>query len=531
LDSTTDIGTSGTFMNNGLTRRSFLSTLSTGLLLLRTRQAPAILPQTAFNIADFGAKGDGITLDSTAINHAITAAADAGGGVIDLPAGRYLCFTLHLRSHITLRFSPGAIIIAATPNLELSPTQYDPPEPQSQTAQPYQDFGHNHWHNSLLWGEDLDGVSIVGPGEIWGRGLEKGDGPPEQHPSAGNKVIALKRCRNVRLRDFTIRQAGHFGVLATAVDNLAIEDLHIDTQRDGIDIDCCRDVHVHACSVNTPWDDAIVLKSSYALGETRSTERVTISDCTVTGSYKLGSTLDGAGQPVPEGAAGEWPAHVGRIKIGTETVGDIRNIVVTNCIFEGCHGLAVISEDGGAIEDCSFSNITMRNNIGPPIFVRLGGRNREPAPSRPSAIRRISFADIDCVQLDDTAIDEHSGLACSSITGIPGHLVEDITITNLRVRHPGSGTLRTKPVPEALANYPEPKMFGPTPSHGLYLRHAARLDLRDILVDPAIADARPLVTLEDVHSARLSNVRCSGNACTPASEKVTQTACSDITIL
>jgi polygalacturonase len=331
--------------------------------------------------------------------------------------------------------------------------------------------------------------------------LEKGDGAAEERPGAGNKAISLKRCRNVVLRDFTIRQAGHFGVLATGVDNLTIEDLRIDTQRDGIDIDACRDVHIRGCSVNSPWDDAIVLKSSYSLGVVRSTERVTISDCTVTGSYQMGSTLDGTDLPVMEGAAGDWPAHVGRIKIGTETNGDLRNIVVSNCVFEGCHGLAVISEDGGTVEDVLFSNITMRNMVGPPIFVRLGGRMREPAPAKPSIIRRIGFHQIDCVSVGPEA--EFSSI----LAGIPGHPVEDIVVSDLRVRHPGNRELREGEIPEQIAAYPEPKMFGETPAHGFYLRHAAQVELRHVLIDPALPDKRPLVWMDDVHGALLEDVR------------------------
>jgi hypothetical protein len=173
----------------------------------------------------------------------------------------------------------------------------------------------------------------------------------------------------------------------------------------------------------------------------------------------------------------------------------------------------------------------MRDAVGPPIFVRLGGRNREPVPAHFGAIRRISFANIDCVMLDDTRIDESSGLACSSITGVPGHPVEDITVTNLRVRQPGGGVVRTSAVPEALAAYPEPKMFGATPAHGLYLRHAAGIDLREVLVEPATQDARPLVVLDDVHTARLSDVRCTGDACTAASQQVHQDHCSGVTVL
>jgi polygalacturonase len=249
----------------------------------------------------------------------------------------YPCFSLRLRSRVTLQLDSGCILLSAQGD------HYDLPEPQPATIAPYQDFGHNHWHNSLIWGEDLDQVAITGSGILWGKGLNKGDGPNEERPGAGNKAIALKNCRNVLLRDLVLRDAGHFGVLSSGVDNLTIENLRIDTRRDGIDIDSCRNVHISNCTVNAPWDDAIVLKSSFSLGRARPTEQVTISNCTVTGSYQLGSLLDATFLPFPPVVPNDAPSHVGRIKIGTETNGDIRNIVVSNCVFEGCHGLAVES--------------------------------------------------------------------------------------------------------------------------------------------------------------------------------------------
>jgi len=95
----------------------------------------------------------------------------------------------------------------------------------------------------------------------------------------GNKSISLKNCRNVLLRDFSILHGGHFAILATGVDNLTLDNLKIDTNRDGMDIDCCRNVRVSNCSVNSPWDDAICLKSCYGLGFARSTDHVTITNC------------------------------------------------------------------------------------------------------------------------------------------------------------------------------------------------------------------------------------------------------------
>ncbi len=181
---------------------------------------------------------------------------------------------------------------------------YDAAEPQG-AWEPYQDYGHNHWHNSLLWGENLHDVSILGPGRIWGKGLSRGhqhdtERPPDSSkPGVGNKTIALKLCRNVTLRDFQILKGGWFGILATGVDNLTIDNLRIDTNRDGMDIDCCRNVRVSNCTVNSPYDDGICPKSSFALGYARATENVTITNCFVTGNYEIGSVLDGTWKPMP----------------------------------------------------------------------------------------------------------------------------------------------------------------------------------------------------------------------------------------
>ncbi len=489
-----------------LSRRSFLAAAGAFLtLLIGRRRAWSLLSPEPYDVRGFGAQGDGRTLDTDAINRAIAAAADAGGGTVDFPAGRYLCFSLRLRSRVRLRFAPGAVVVAAEPDFSGTAPRYDAPEPQPENVRPYQDFGHNHWRNSLLWGENLEDVSLVGPGELRGRGLQTGDGAAEEQPGAGNKVLALKRCRGVVLRDFKIRAAGHFGILATGVDDLTIDNLLIDTGRDGIDIDSCRDVRIRGCTVNTPFDDAIVLKSSFSLGEKRATERVTISDCAVTASYETGSVLDGTYRPVVLGAAGGWPARVGRIKIGTETVGDVRGVALSNCVFEGCHGLAVISEDGGAVEDVVVTNIVMRGLVGPPIFVRLGGRLRGPAPVTPGAVRRLRFENIDAV----SASSENGSI----LAGIPGHPVEDVVVSGLRVRHDGPGQARTGEIPEQIAAYPEPEMFGVTPAHGFYLRHARRIELRDVVVEPGAPEPRPLVWMDDVRDARFDDVRSTDPSC------------------
>jgi polygalacturonase len=202
------------------------------------------------DVRHFGAKADGQAIDTPAINRAIEAAASAGGGTVYFPAGVYACYSIHLKSNVCVCLDQGATILAAAPVKGSSSAGYDPAEPQNPACNDFQDFGHNHWHNSLIWGEGIHDCSILGPGLIWGKGLsrdyvrgrEEQDRPDSVEYGIGNKAIALKNCHNVILRDFSILQGGWFGILATGVDNLSIDNLKIDTNRDGMDIDCCRNV-------------------------------------------------------------------------------------------------------------------------------------------------------------------------------------------------------------------------------------------------------------------------------------------------
>ena len=490
-------------------RRSFLKNAGlagvTGLAIgaklpvsAESNQEPGA--QHFYDVRAFHAVGDGRTLDSAAINRAIEAAAAAGGGTVHLPAGSYLCYSIHLRSKVGLFLDHGATIIAADPAPD--PAQsYDAAE-SNQPWENYQDYGHNHWHNSLIWGEGLNEVSICGPGVIWGKGLSRGwgAGPIAENPGVANKTIALKNCRNVLLRDFSILHGGHFGILATGVDNLTIDNLKIDTNRDGMDVDCCRNVRISNCSVNSPWDDGICLKSSYALGYARATEMVTIANCLVTGTYEEGTLLDGSWKRFADDA--KVPRQ-GRIKFGTESNGGFKNITVTNCVFEGCRGLAIESVDGAVIEDVTCSNITMRDVYGAPIFVRLGARMRGPAGAPVGTIRRVLLSNVTCRSA------RRSEPVSSILAGIPGHPIEDVKISDVMVAHTGGGTKddAARALPEKEKDYPEPTMFGTTPSHAFFLRHVNRVEMNGIKIQHYNLDARPSFVLEDVQGAEFARIQ------------------------
>lgn len=515
-------------------------------------------PTSEFNVRDFGAQGDGVQLDSPAINAAIAAATAAGGGTVRLPAGTYLSFSIRLQSNLTLHLDAGATLLAASPADTAG--RYDPPEPNDWgDILQYQDFGHSHWHNSLIWGENLENIVITGPGLIDGRGLahnltysagtrdsgpngtaESGRVPPiifapdpiDATPAAlaealrrspetnghGNKAIALKRCRHVTLRDFSILNGGHFAVLATGVDDLQIEDLHIDTNRDGLDIDTCRDVRIAHCRVNSPNDDAIVLKSSYALGEARPCENVSIAHCFVSG-FAVGSLLDGSPRPTVQRAP-DLDGPTGRIKLGTESSGGFRHITISDCVFERSRGFAIETVDGGVIEDVVATNLVLRDVSSSPIFIRLGNRARGPKGTPVGAIRRVKISGVQATGVD--------GRFPVIIAGLPDHPVEDVTLENLQISARGGITLdHVAQQPRELVNpfflrgdepglmgprdpfavpsrekgYPEPSMFGLLPASAFYVRHAKNLTVENVRCTFEQPDTRPLVVLESVEHA------------------------------
>ncbi len=456
-----------------------------------------------FDIRTYGAVGDGKAVDSPAINRAIDAAAAMGGGTVVFPAGTWLCFSIRLKSNVALYLAQGATVVAADSPLPGASTGYnggvyDAAEPNA--AEAYQDYGHNHWHNSLIWGEGLHDAGISGPGLIHGKGLSNGRGSMKlgneskaEQAGVGNKAIALKNCRNVIFRDFSILKGGHFGLLLTGVDNLTIDNLKIDTDRDGIDIDCCKNVRVSNCTVNSPWDDGICPKSSYALGYSRATENVTITNCYVTGTYELGSVLDGTFKKFADGVKAP---RTGRIKCGTESNGGFKNITISNCVFEGCNGLALESEDGALCEDIAISNITMRDIVTAPIFLRLGSRLRGPKEStKVGTMQRILIDNLVSYRAD--------ARLCSILSGIPGYALADIRLANIYQQHLGGASQESLAVrpPEFENKYPDPGMFGPMPAQGFYLRHIRNLEMSHVEVQAMQPDPRPSFFLQDVDRA------------------------------
>jgi len=251
---------------------------------------------------------------------------------------------------------------------------------------------------------------------------------------------------------------------------------------------------------------------------------VTITNVFVSG-YEVGSLLDGTYKRTFT-EANDHEGPTGRIKIGTESEGDFKNITISNAVFDHCRGLAIESVDGSHIEDIAISNLTMRDVANSPIFLRLGSRLRAPEGTAIGTLRRVSISNV--VVYD---ADPRFG---SIITGIPGHDIEDIKLSNIRIVYRGGLTLehaarqpadmasgffaaarRGGPVPpreafdvpEQEKLYPEPAMFGVLPAYGFFIRHARGIELNNVDVGFMREDRRPAFVLEDVSGADFQHVK------------------------
>jgi polygalacturonase len=469
-------------------------------MLLSAQAEPA---KNFFNVRDFGALGDGKNLDSPAINQAIDAAVAAGGGTVLVPAGTYLSGSIHLHSNIHLLIDAGATILGAPQNLHA----YDETEPFPGIA--YQDGGHCYFHNSLIWGENLTNVFISGNGMINGGGMTRDSGildkmcgyehfesphtntyPPVR---LGNKAIALKLCKNVLIRDITIFHGGHFGILVTGCDNLTIDNVTLDTNRDGMDIDCCHNTMVSNCRINSPGDDGLCPKSTYALGRPVLTENLTIVNCQVSG-FVEGTLLDGTMKPKAGGQ--------GRIKFGTESSGGFRNCTIANCTFRACKGLALEEVDGGIMENITINNISMMDVVNYPIYITTGKRNRSPGlTNNVSRMKNILISNIVA-----TGVDASSGI---QINGLPEHPIEGVRLENIRLIFKGGGTKEQADgiLKELGTGYPEPRTKDVTPAYGLFARHVKGLELANINFSFQKEDLRPALSFADIDGLELDSIK------------------------
>ncbi len=435
---------------------------------------------SGFNVMKFGAAGDGKSLDTEALQSTIDACAKAGGGTVILPAGRYLSGTLVLRDHVNLHLQKGAVILGST-----NPDDY--PEIRTGIESYYKDIVLQ----SLIYGEDLNHVSLTGKGTIDGQGEAfevTTKIKPDRYLNRPH-LIRMYGCKNVLVRDVNLRNSAMWMQHYLACENLRVSGIkvfnHANQNNDMIDIDGCKNVIISDCYGDTD-DDALTFKSTSPFA----CENITVTNCILS-------------------------SHCNAIKCGTESTGGFKNITISNCVIKpsddkepifgkpsGISGISLEIVDGGVMEGITISNISMD---GPevPIFIRLGNRARKHRPD----------ADTPPIgQLSDVLISQvvarNAGITGCAITGIPGHPVRNIKLSDMILEFEGGVMAPAEPaeVPELADLYPESTMFGELPAYAFFIRHAENIDLSNISSRTLQPDARKAILTEDVRGLSLNNV-------------------------
>ena len=436
-----------------------------------------------FNVKDLGAIGNGITLDTVAVQKAIDSCSEAGGGVVRIPAGRFVIGTVQVKSNVTLSFDHGAELLGS----------------QDMKDYPIDKLRPAREGNSecLLYAEDATNIRLEGLGVIDGRGTKEyfpkrsGPGGKDNRP----RLIRFENCKNVTFSGLTYKRPAFWGIhLVDCKDvhftgvTLRMRDNH--SNNDGMDIDACENVLIENCDIES-GDDGICLKSTK--GPCRN---IIVRNCKVS-------------------------SHTAALKCGTSSSGGFIDVDVSNCYFVDCSMGAIKLQivDGGRMENINISRIVM-DNVGSPIFIRLANRGRvytentytgtnmlNAEKSEGAGVGSIKGINISDVVANVTIASQ--GRKPSSreiaqggpimIAGIPGHYVEDVVLENISISYSGGIEEDVKRVvPEDVTRYPEQYFFGVLPAWGTYIRHAKNVEFKNVEMELRNPDKRQKIVLDDV---------------------------------
>jgi hypothetical protein len=416
-----------------------------------------------YNVKGFGAKGDGVVLDTRSIQLAIDSANKNGGGLVFFPAGVYKIGTVILRSNVELQLSPGTVIVGSE---NLNDYTVIHQHYESRTKDLYAKF-------FMFFAENETNVSITGHGTIDGNGLKNFQ--QERPQNVRPFMMRFTNCKQVLIKNLRLIESANWTLHLLACSNVNIDGINVITtaegNRDGIDIDACRNVTITNCVISTT-DDAIVMKST--------------SDDVCSGVVITNCILSSNGSA---------------IKTGTESNGGFKNITISNCVIKDVPihaGIELMTVDGGAMRNILIQNISMEN-VATPFFIRIGARAR-PYKSAQYVQRLGNAADISLKN-----INVQKAKLPSSIIGLTNKKLTNVSVTGYSVRYVESqnGTAYNK-VPSLEFDYPAANMFSNLPAFGIYCRDVSGLTLRDIkLYSSGPEEKRPAFVFDRIDNLQL----------------------------
>ncbi len=464
-------------------KRNLFLTLATGLALCASARD--------YNVEQYGIKGDGITLNTPKIQKLIDDVSKNGGGRIVFPQGTFKTGSVVMKSGVELHFEKGAELSGST----------DPGHYHKLTDEINHNVKQDNSMLALIMADGAERIAITGPGTIDGNGRRLAltiDSLLGHRPNELDrpKLLLFRNCKDVHINGMNMRNSACWGLSFELCENMHLDSLNIYNRaywnNDGIDLSDCHNVEISYCKINSA-DDGICLKSYHA---DNCNDGIKVHDCEVRTS-----------------ASG--------VKFGTASYGGFRNVDISDItIFDTFRSaIALESVDGGILENVRVKNITAINT-GNPIFIRLGHRSGE----APGKVRNIHISDLTVVVpagVPDAAYDlrgpaiggTHNPIP-SSITGIPGHPVEDVTLERLNIIMPGGASdgvaylpsNRYNQVGEKIRDYPEFSMFGDLPAWGFFLRHVDGVHFKDVKLSLWNPDYRPPFVMEDAENVTFTNL-------------------------